>query len=312
MPDVKTIAVIGAGQMGGGIAQVAATSGVAALVYDAVPASLERCKANHGSFLARSVEKGKMAQADADAALARIRYVSDLSDLASADWVVEAIVEDLPAKQRLLSRLPDLAPDPTPIEETYVMHVQDTIGVGFDVIPFSAVGVASGSEVDGEFAFAGWDPEAADGAEVADLNSGSIDLDRYYEFTFTPRPGMAMHATNMTFEVRRSNNGPRSFAVRTGPGFGTNLSLSGGAAIQVNSVGAHFVADDDPAHRRGNNLAHLTAQIAGERLGQAESEPAGALRVHQDPRALQIIGTMASRGEDEVTFKQRAAGAEFG
>src|SRR5690606_29270449 len=79
--------------------------------------------------------------------------------------------------------------DPTPIEETYVINATDTIGVGFDVTPFNAVGVASGSELDGEFAFAGWDPEAADGAEVADLSSGSIDLGRYYEFTLEPRPG---------------------------------------------------------------------------------------------------------------------------
>ena len=136
-------------------------------------------------------------------------------------------------------------PDPTPIEETYVINVTDTIGVGFDVTPFSAEGVGSGSEIEGEYAFAGWDPEAADGATVADLSSGSIDLGRYYEVTFTPRPGMAMDATQLTFEVRRSNDGPRSFAVRMGPGFGTNLSVSGGAAIQVNSSGAHFVADDD-------------------------------------------------------------------
>src|SRR5690606_23578045 len=67
-------------------------------------------------------------------------------------------------------------PDPTPIEETYVINVTDTIGVGFDVTPVSAEGVCSGSEIEVEYAFAGWDPEAADGATVADLSSGSIDL----------------------------------------------------------------------------------------------------------------------------------------
>jgi 3-hydroxyacyl-CoA dehydrogenase len=51
--------------MGGGIAQIAAVSGLNSLVYDAQPAALEKCKANHTKFLARSVEKGKMTQPDA-------------------------------------------------------------------------------------------------------------------------------------------------------------------------------------------------------------------------------------------------------
>lgn len=112
MPEPRTIAVIGAGQMGGGIAQVAATSGLRAVVYDAQPSALERCKANHARLLARGVEKGKMTREEADAALARIDYVSSLDAIKDkgADWIVEAIVEDAKIKKELFARLAPMFP----------------------------------------------------------------------------------------------------------------------------------------------------------------------------------------------------------
>jgi 3-hydroxybutyryl-CoA dehydrogenase len=126
MPDTKTIAVIGAGQMGGGIAQVAATSGLSALVYDAIPASLEKCKANHAKFLARSVEKGKLSQADCDAALGRIKYVGSLAELKSADWVVEAIVEDAKVKKELFANLAALFTRPEVVLATNTSSISIT------------------------------------------------------------------------------------------------------------------------------------------------------------------------------------------
>jgi 3-hydroxybutyryl-CoA dehydrogenase len=105
MHDIKTLAVVGAGQMGGGIAQVAAQAGLATLVYDAFPGAIEKCQANHRKFMARSVEKGKLAQADMDAALGRLKYVSSLDALSSADIVVEAIVEDAAVKKDLFNKL---------------------------------------------------------------------------------------------------------------------------------------------------------------------------------------------------------------
>ena len=103
--DVKTIAVIGAGQMGGGIAQVAATAGINAIAYDAFPASLDKCKALHTKLMARAVEKGKMSQSDANAALARISYTADFDAITKADWVVEAAVEDAALKAELFQKL---------------------------------------------------------------------------------------------------------------------------------------------------------------------------------------------------------------
>ncbi len=111
MSEVSTIAVIGAGQMGGGIAQVAAVSGLNAIVFDAFPGALDKCKANHAKFLAKSVEKGKMTQPDMDAALKRIRYVGSLDEIKGSQWVVEAIVEDAKVKKELFTKLAAMFPD---------------------------------------------------------------------------------------------------------------------------------------------------------------------------------------------------------
>jgi 3-hydroxybutyryl-CoA dehydrogenase len=110
MSSIKTIGVIGAGQMGGGIAQVAAVSGFEAIVFDAFPGAAEKCRGVHRKSLGKFVEKQKMSQADADAALARVRYVDTLDGLKGADWVVEAVVEDPKVKKELFSKLAAMFP----------------------------------------------------------------------------------------------------------------------------------------------------------------------------------------------------------
>lgn len=105
MHDIRTVAVIGAGQMGGGIAQVAAQAGFSTLVYDAFPGATDKAAANHRKFMAKSVEKGKLTQGDMDAALSRLAYATTLDALAPADIVIEAIVEDAGVKKDLFKRL---------------------------------------------------------------------------------------------------------------------------------------------------------------------------------------------------------------
>ena len=109
MSEIQRIGVIGAGQMGGGIAQVAAVSGFATKVYDASSEALARCRALHEKLLARAVEKGRMSPEDADAAKGRIQYVDDASGgldaLSDSDIVIEAIVEDAQVKRDLFARL---------------------------------------------------------------------------------------------------------------------------------------------------------------------------------------------------------------
>ena len=105
MSSVKTIGVVGSGQMGGGIAQVAAVSGLDVVVYDAFPGAVAKCQATHKKSLAKFVEKQKISQADMDSALARISYVESIDGLAKVDWVVEAIVEDAKVKKELFAKL---------------------------------------------------------------------------------------------------------------------------------------------------------------------------------------------------------------
>jgi 3-hydroxybutyryl-CoA dehydrogenase len=101
----KTIAVIGAGQMGGGIAQVAAATGFKVLLCDAFASALGKCQDMHRKRYASLVEKQKMTQEEMNAAIARIQYVSDLEAIKGAGTVIEAIVEDAAVKKQLFAKL---------------------------------------------------------------------------------------------------------------------------------------------------------------------------------------------------------------
>lgn len=111
MSDIKTLGVLGAGQMGGGIAQVAAATGLRVVVFDAFPGAVDKCKGVHKKSLSKFVEKGKMSQPDMDAALARISFVTDLDGLKGCDWIVEAVVEDAKVKKDLFTKLTAIFPD---------------------------------------------------------------------------------------------------------------------------------------------------------------------------------------------------------
>lgn len=90
---MQTVGVIGAGQMGAGIAQVSAQAGYAVLLSDMDLVRAEAGKAGIGKQLARLVEKEKIAGADAEAALARIQPVADVSAMAPCELVIEAATE---------------------------------------------------------------------------------------------------------------------------------------------------------------------------------------------------------------------------
>ena len=104
MPIVR-IGVIGAGQMGAGIAHVAALAGKDVVLADVSADLADKGLAVVRKNLARQVEKGKVTAEAADAALARIVPSGDVADFAQADLVVEAIVEDERVKRDLYARL---------------------------------------------------------------------------------------------------------------------------------------------------------------------------------------------------------------
>lgn len=105
--QIKTIAVAGAGAMGAGIAQVFAQAGYSVLVYDLTATQLDKAKAGITDNLTKAVDKNKLAEADKNAALARIQYTSDLSTL-KADLIIEAIVEKLEVKKEFFSKLAEI------------------------------------------------------------------------------------------------------------------------------------------------------------------------------------------------------------
>jgi len=104
------VGVIGSGTMGHGIAHVAARSGFRVVLVDLEEALLRKATETIGSEMQRAVDKGKMAAADRDGALQRIRTSIDLAALSEAAIAVEAIVERLEVKRDLFSRLDRICP----------------------------------------------------------------------------------------------------------------------------------------------------------------------------------------------------------
>jgi len=107
---ISTIGILGSGTMGSGIAQVAALSGFNVLIYDVSPDALQKGLRRIKDDLHRGVEKNRLSQQQTDAALVNIHVHSTLNPLRSADFIIEAAVEDLAIKRDLFKRLDDVLP----------------------------------------------------------------------------------------------------------------------------------------------------------------------------------------------------------
>ena len=105
------LAVIGAGSMGSQIAQQAALNGVDVKLQDKSEDQLRKAAESNRGHVMRRVEKGRLARADAEAALARVRTTVDLVDAThDAEFVIEAVVEDLDVKREMFAELDRLVP----------------------------------------------------------------------------------------------------------------------------------------------------------------------------------------------------------
>lgn len=111
MAKIETIGVLGAGQMGGGIAQVASAHGRKVVLCDVDQARAEGGKAKIAKNLGRAVEKGKITTEDRDATLGRIEPVGDLASFGAADLVIEAATEGIDLKRKLMRDLDAVAKD---------------------------------------------------------------------------------------------------------------------------------------------------------------------------------------------------------
>ena len=105
MPTIKKIGIIGAGQMGSGIAHVCAQAGFDVIISDISEDVLAKSVAGIGKNMDRQVQKGKLAEADKTAALARISTGTDLSVFNDADLVIEAATENEAVKREIFKKL---------------------------------------------------------------------------------------------------------------------------------------------------------------------------------------------------------------
>jgi 3-hydroxybutyryl-CoA dehydrogenase len=107
--EAKTVAVVGAGTMGNGIAQVIAASGIAVIITDISDAALGRGLDAIGKSLERLVSREKLSASDKRAVLERIRTTTRLEDIADCDVVVEAATENVDLKLKIFADLDRLA-----------------------------------------------------------------------------------------------------------------------------------------------------------------------------------------------------------
>ncbi|HME82235.1 MAG TPA: 3-hydroxybutyryl-CoA dehydrogenase [Candidatus Eremiobacteraceae bacterium] len=105
MAEIKKVGVCGLGLMGSGIAQVAATAGYDVVAVEAVQAALDKGFAGIKKSLDKFVEKGSIKSDERDATLARLKTSTNVDDLKGCDLVIEAIVENMPAKKELFAKL---------------------------------------------------------------------------------------------------------------------------------------------------------------------------------------------------------------
>jgi 3-hydroxybutyryl-CoA dehydrogenase len=107
---VTSIGVAGAGLMGSGIAEAAARAGIQVVLYEPEQAPLARSRTRVEASVARAVAGGKLDEADARELLGRVAWTASLDDLADAEVVIEAVVEDLDVKRALFAQIDAAAP----------------------------------------------------------------------------------------------------------------------------------------------------------------------------------------------------------
>lgn len=111
--SIQKVMVIGAGQMGSGIAQVCAMSGYDVILHDLKDAFVDKGLTNIVNNLSRQVEKGKLTVAAKEATISRLTASTDLQNATKVDLVIEAAVENMEIKAKLFAELDQIAPEHT-------------------------------------------------------------------------------------------------------------------------------------------------------------------------------------------------------
>lgn len=109
MKDVHTLGIVGSGQMGGGIGQVAAQAGISVILYDVTQPIVNRALDNIHKGVVRLTERGKLPEDEQRAILGRLRGTANLHDLRDADLILEAAPEDYEIKKNIFQQLDQIA-----------------------------------------------------------------------------------------------------------------------------------------------------------------------------------------------------------
>ncbi|MFD7339092.1 3-hydroxybutyryl-CoA dehydrogenase [Streptomyces violascens] len=112
LPEIRRVGIVGCGLMGSGIAEVCARAGLEVTVAVSSPDSIAPGLQRIAGSLGRAVARGKLSEAERNAALARVTLTSDLEDLSDRQFVIESIREDEVAKADLFARLDKIVEDP--------------------------------------------------------------------------------------------------------------------------------------------------------------------------------------------------------
>jgi 3-hydroxybutyryl-CoA dehydrogenase len=110
--SIERVGVVGAGQMGAGIAEVSAKAGANVLVYEPTDALVAAGRDRIAKSLERAVGKGKLTESERDAALANLTFTTTLSDLSDRQLVIEAIIEDDAVKTKVFAEIDAVVTDP--------------------------------------------------------------------------------------------------------------------------------------------------------------------------------------------------------
>ncbi|GAA0892337.1 hypothetical protein GCM10009122_20160 [Fulvivirga kasyanovii] len=129
--NIKRVGVIGAGTMGQGIAQIAAMAGFKTVLFDIEKAALEKAIKSIEKNLEKGIEKGKVTQEQKDTALANLSTTVDIDEV-KADFIIEAIVEDLAVKQKVFAQLERINSDRTILASNTSSIPITQIGAGLE------------------------------------------------------------------------------------------------------------------------------------------------------------------------------------
>ncbi|HEY6649787.1 MAG TPA: 3-hydroxybutyryl-CoA dehydrogenase [Mycobacterium sp.] len=110
--SIERVGVIGAGQMGAGIAEVSVRAGVEVLVYEPTEELTTAGKTRITKSLERGVSTGKITERERDQALANLKFTTELKDLADRQLVIEAVIEDEAVKGKIFAELDEIIADP--------------------------------------------------------------------------------------------------------------------------------------------------------------------------------------------------------